>query len=256
MNFLAGVLILVCLYSGAQAYYAPVIASFLDGCPAAEQGYLQAGDEILKIDGHAVWQTTDVSLLLGRGNGETADLVIRRDGERLTLKDVPLALHEYELDGTTVWKYGLNFSAVPSSLTGNLKLALGAAADFARTVWFSLEDLISGAAGLRDLSGPIGIVDTMSEVGESSATVWDAVLNLLYFGSFIAINLAVMNLLPIPALDGGRLLFLVLNVLLHRLFHREIPGKYEGYVHLAGMAVLLLLMLVVGINDVFKLFWS
>ena len=253
MNFLAGLVILLLLYSGTKAYVVPVIADFMEGCPAYEEGYLQVGDEFLRINGHPVWLSTDVSTLLGRGNGETVEPVIRRDGQKLALHDVPLALHEYTEDGQVVQRYGLYFSTREGSIGGNLSLAIRSSADFARMVWFSLEDLVSGRAGVSDLSGPIGIVGAMSDVGESSATWRDALLNLLYFGSFIAVNLAVMNLLPLPALDGGRVFFLILNGLLYLVFRRRIPGKYEGYVHMAGMLLLLALMAFVAIQDIMRL---
>ncbi len=256
MNFLAGMVILLLLLSPAQAATTAVIDSFEEGCPAAEQGYLQPGDEILRINGHLVLIYDDISMLLARGNGETADLVVRRDGERVKLEDVPMALAEYEQDGVSRVRYGINFSVQKSGFFRNVDTALRTSLDFVRLVWFGLEDLFSGAAGLKEMSGPIGIVDAMSDVGQSSASPLAALLNLLYFGAFIAINLAVMNLLPVPALDGGRIFFLIINVILARLVHRQIPGKYEGYVHLAGMALLLLLMLVVGINDVFRLIGS
>jgi regulator of sigma E protease len=107
--------------------------------------------------------------------------------------------------------------------------------------------------GVRDLSGPIGIVSTMSEVGESSATWVDALMNLVYFSAFIAVNLAVMNLLPLPALDGGRIFFLIINGLCYLVLRKKIPAKYEGYVHGIGLVLLLLLMAVVAVSDVFRL---
>ena len=253
-NFLVGILILLCLFSTATSPAVPTISSFADGCPAYTEGYLRPGDTLLKINGHRVLVYNDVTTLLSRGNGSTVDLVIRRDRETLTLKDVPLALGEYpDGNGGTTQRYGINFSVAESTFVSNMGTALRTGADFVRMVWFGLEDLFSGAAGLKDMSGPIGIVNTMSQVGEQSDTAGNALLNLLYFGAFIAVNLAVMNLLPLPALDGGRIFFLVLNVILSRVIHREIPGKYEGYVHMAGMALLLALMLVVGINDVYRL---
>ena len=255
MNFLTGLVILVCLFSGSEAYISPTIDGFMEGNPAYEQGYLQVGDELLKIDGHMVLVNSDVSLLLGRSNGETVDLLVRRNGEKLLLEDVPLTLREYELEGEKQLKYGLFFRVKEANLGSNIGLALRSSLNFARMVWFSLQDLFSGAAGLKDLSGPVGIVSTMSEVGQASATAWDAVLNLLYFGAFIAVNLAVMNLLPLPALDGGRLLFLLLNGLLSVTIRRQIPDKYESYVHFAGLVLLLLLMLVVGLNDIYKIVW-
>lgn len=253
-NFLVGILILLCLFSTAKSTAVPTISSFADGCPAYTEGYLRPGDTLLKINGHRVLVYNDVTTLLSRGNGSTVDLVIRRDHETLTLKDVPVALAEYpDGNGGTTQRYGINFSVAESTFASNMGTALRTGADFVRMVWFGLEDLFSGAAGLKDMSGPIGIVNTMSQVGEQSDTAGNALLNLLYFGAFITVNLAVMNLLPLPALDGGRIFFLVLNVILSKVIHREIPGKYEGYVHMAGMALLLALMLVVGINDVYRL---
>ena len=256
MNFLAGVVILLIVFSFQDYRAVPVIDSFAPGCPAYEEGYLMVGDEILEIDGKKVWLTTNVTTLLSRGNAATADVTIRRDGARMTLEDVPLALREYTDNGTTSVRYGLNFTVEPMGLLGAAKQAWCNACDFCRTVWLSLQDLITGVAGLRDLSGPIGIVSSMSAVGEASPTVGIALMNLFYFGAFIAVNLAVMNLLPLPALDGGRLLFLVVNTLLSRLIGRTIPGKYESYVHFTGLALLLALMAVVAINDVFRIFGS
>ena len=116
-----------------------------------------------------------------------------------------MALAVYEDNGVSRERYGLNFSIGESGFFRNVSIAFRTSVDFVRMVWFGLEDLFSGAAGLKDMSGPIGIVNAMSEVGEASVSPLAALLNLLYFGAFIAINLAVMNLLPIPALDGGKM---------------------------------------------------
>jgi regulator of sigma E protease len=120
-------------------------------------------------------------------------------------------------------------------------------------VFFSLEDLFTGAAGLRDMAGPIGIVSTMSEVGEASSSVVDALLNLCYFTAFIAVNLAVMNLLPLPALDGGRIFFLVVGGVLYLITGKHLDPKYEGYVHAAGMILLFGLMILIAVNDILRL---
>ena len=253
MNFLTGVVILVCLYSGVQSYVSPTLSSFMEGNPAGAEEYLHEGDRLIKIDGHFVLTSSDVSTLLSRGNGETADVVVLRDGQKVALFDVPLALREYQVDGETQQMYGLYFSVESADLPARIALALKSSVNFVRMVWFSLEDLFTGAVGLKDLSGPIGIVSTMSEVGQTSATVFDAFVNLLYLGSFIAINLAVMNLLPLPALDGGRLFFLLLNGILWLLIRHRIPAKYESYVHYIGLLLLLGLMVVVALQDVFRI---
>ena len=142
---------------------------------------------------------------------------------------------------------------IPATLGSKLLYSWYNSLDFVRTVWISLGDLVSGVVGLRDLSGPVGIVTTISQVGTQSETVGDAVYNILYLSALIAVNLAVMNLLPLPALDGGRIFFLFLNGLLFGLFRRKIDPKYEGYVHMAGLAMLTL-SLAVTFSDVGKLF--
>ena len=126
--------------------------------------------------------------------------------------------------------------------------------DTVRLVRLSLQMLFTGKAGFSDMSGPVGIVSQMSQVAEASETWVDALLNLLYFGGFIAINLAVMNLLPIPALDGGRIAGVLLTAAVEAVIHKKINPKYEGYLHAAGMVLLLALMAVIMFKDIFVLF--
>ncbi len=104
------------------------------------------------------------------------------------------------------------------------------------------------------MTGVVGIVDQMSEVADASATWVDALLNMLYFGGFIAINLAIMNLLPIPALDGGRVVALLLTTGIEAITHKKINPKYEGYIHAVGMILLLILMAVLMFKDIFNIF--
>ena len=101
----------------------------------------------------------------------------------------------------------------------------------------------AGQVGVRELSGPVGIVQLMNDVGTESATTADAVYSLAYLTAFIAVNLAVMNLLPLPALDGGRLFFLLITAFVAWAFKKQLDPKYEGYVHTAGFVLLLGLVL-------------
>jgi regulator of sigma E protease len=103
------------------------------------------------------------------------------------------------------------------------------------------------------MSGPVGIVTMMTDVGENSATKADAALNILYFCAFIAINLSVMNMLPIPALDGGRVFLLVVTTIVQGVMRRRVNPKIEAYINAAGMVMLLGLMAVVMYNDIAKL---
>ena len=127
------------------------------------------------------------------------------------------------------------------------------ALDFARLVWMGLEDLISGAVSVKEMSGPVGIVSVIAETGENSASTAEGLMNVAYLGAFIAINLAVMNLLPLPALDGGHVLFLLVNGLAVLLFKKEIPSKYLNVINAIGFALLMALMLFVTFHDIIKL---
>ncbi len=253
MNFLVGLILLLALFSKSQAFVAPVIDDFIDGFPLESQSGLLPGDRIVKIDGERIYVYSDVLLLFSRSNGETMDLVVNRAGKEITLNKFPLKLREYTVDGETVQRYGIVFTVVPATISSRLSQSFLTAVDFVRLVRMGIVDLISGSAGLKDLSGPIGIVGTISSVGEEAPTVVDAMWSIAYFAALIAVNLAVMNLLPLPALDGGRIFFLVVGGLFTAVTRKKIDPKYEGYVHMAGLVCLLLLMVVVAFNDIVKL---
>ena len=254
MNFVIGLVLILILYAGAQGFVSTTLAGFMDGCPAAEEGYLQAGDQILAIEGETVYLQSDINLLLSRVEDGTADVTIRRSGEKLTVEDVPLALQEYtDSEGNSGMYYGLYFQVEEGTILSRLRYSWNSAMDFVRLVWLSLTDLISGRAGMQDLTGPIGIVDTIGQVGENSVNLAAALQNIAYFSAFLAVNLAVMNLLPLPALDGGRIFFLLVNWVIHAVTRRRIDPRYEGYVHLAGLVLLLGLMVIVAFNDIVRI---
>ncbi len=254
MNFLTGLLIILCLYAGVEGFRIPVYSGPLEGYGIEDCG-LQPGDRFLSVDGHAILVYSNVSLYLSRA-GDDVDFVVERDGERLELNSVHIPYQERtDEEGNTTLLRGLSigYEVDPPTVGNKLLYAWNTAVDYVRLVWISLGDLVTGAVGLRDLSGPVGIVDTMSQVGSASPTAADAAYNLLTLTALIAVNLAVLNLLPLPALDGGRVFFLVLNGILYALFRRRIPAEYEGYIHFVGLAALLGLSLLVAFSDVGKI---
>ncbi|MBR5572037.1 MAG: site-2 protease family protein [Oscillospiraceae bacterium] len=255
MNFITGVVILLLLYAGAQAFYTPTITDFAEGCPLESAEGLQVGDTLLSIDGERVYVFSDVSLLFGFNRDGTFDLVVRRNGEKVHLNDLPMELREYrDQDGQPYRGYGLFFGAERADFGDRIAYAWHNTLDFVRLVRLSLKMLLNGDAGIKDMSGPVGIVTAITEVGEASETVGVAVSNIAYLAALIAVNLAMMNLLPLPALDGGKVLFLVLNAITMALFRRQIPSKYENYIHFAGLVLLLGLIAVISVSDVYKLF--
>ena len=181
--------------------------------------------------------------------------MVERKGQKVALPNFHMEKHEVvQKDGSTQRLFGMNFSLQQLSFAGKVRYAWHQCLDTVRMVRLSLQMLLTGQAGLSDMSGPVGIVQQMSTVAQSSPTMRDALLNMLYFGAFIAINLAVMNLLPIPALDGGRVVGLLITTAVEAATKKKIDPKYEGYLHGAGMVFLLGLMAVVMFKDIFYLF--
>ena len=255
VNFVMGVLLMVLIYLPAQQEIAPVISSFEPFCTINGPEGLQVGDRIVELDGERIYVQSDFSMLLQFNPGNTHDLVVERDGKKVTLPNFHMEKHTVtDEDGVTRQLYGMNFTIEELNLSGRLRYAWNQSMDTVRLVRLSLQMLVRGQAGLKDMSGPVGIVQQMSVVADSSPTKLDALMNLLYFGGFIAINLAVMNLLPIPALDGGRVVCLLLTTAVEAVTKKKIDPKYEGYLHSAGMIVLLAFMALLMFKDIFVLF--
>ena len=255
MNFLAGVILMIAIYLPVQQVVVPVIDSFEAFATVDGAEGLQVGDTILELDGERIFVQSDFSMLLSLNPGDTHDLVVERKGQKVVLDDFLMQKHPvvYE-DGSTRILYGMNFSLARLNLGGKIQYAWYQCLDTVRMVRLSLQMLLSGQAGIADMSGPVGIVQQMSTVAEASPTRLDALLNMLYFGAFIAINLAIMNLLPIPALDGGRVIGLLITTAVEAVTRKKINPKYEGWLHGAGMILLLALMAVIMFKDIFLLF--
>ena len=255
MNFIVGVLIMVIVFLPAQRFATPVINSFESWSTVQGVDGLQVGDRFLEVDGEKIYNQGNVSMRLSLHPGDIHDLVVERAGEKVVLDDFEMLRHEVvNEDGTKSLLYGFSFSIEEASFGDKLQYAWNASLDTVRTVRLSLQMLLSGQAGLKDMSGPVGIVQIMSDTAEASESALDAFMNMLYFGGFIAINLAVMNLLPIPALDGGRVVGLLLTTAAEKITGKKINPKYEGYLHGAGMILLLALMAIIMFKDIFVLF--
>lgn len=254
MNFLTGLVLLGIFYGPDQQFILPVVTQIEDGCTIVGEYGIQEGDRILELDGEKIYVYSDFQMILELNGGEQHDLVLLRDGRRVELKDFAMVKTEFpNEDGSTSLRFGFSFSLVPATFTETVKYVWNSALDMVRMVRLSLKMLLSGQAGIQDVGGPVMIVQQMTQVAEASSTTYYAVMNLIYFGAFIAINLAVMNLLPIPALDGGRIVCLLITTVVEAVTRKKIDPKYEGYLHGAGMILLLALMAVIMFKDIFVL---
>ncbi|MBO5953982.1 MAG: site-2 protease family protein [Oscillospiraceae bacterium] len=255
MNFLAGVLIVAVVLFCQPQYASTQIKQVESWSTVGGEAGLQAGDEIVEFNGQRISVQEDFSLAtLLLPDGEY-DMVVMRNGQRVELENVPMIRQVVEDEnGNQSMLYGISFAVretTPQSVPGRI---LPTAFNHVKSVIVSLKMLLTGQAGLKDMSGPVGIVQIMSDTAEASGSAAAALVNMLYLGGFIAINLAVMNMLPLPALDGGRVFCLLLTTAAEKITRRKIDPKYEGYLHTVGMVLLLILMAVLLFKDIFVIF--
>ncbi len=256
MNLLVGVLLMVIVFLPTKERVEPVIEQFDNFATIDGEGGLQVGDRFLEIDGENIYVQSDFSMLLALNPGDRHDIVVERDGKKVYLNDFFLEKHAvHNENGEEELRYGIHFQ-LDSDVSFGEKLELGwnSSLNTARMVRLSLQMLISGKAGFSDMTGPVGIVKVMSDTAAQSDGVLMALLNLLYFGAFLAINLGIMNLLPIPALDGGRVVGLLLTTSIEKVTGKKLNSKVEGYIHGIGMILLLALMAIIMFKDVFTIF--
>ena len=252
MNLLTGFLVMVMLFSFANfSMQKTTVTGFMPGNAVEEQG-LRIGDTLYAINGRRIYLRSDFDLLESRLGSSSCDLTVLRDGEKVVLHDFDLTRRELtDEEGRTGKLLGFYMKSwAPRTLGNVLKYAGWQCIDFTRMVWYGLTDLFTGKAGFQDVGGVVQVVDVMVQSGEQARSVTDGIENVLYLGAFIAVNLAVMNMLPIPALDGGRVLFLLINTVYTAVTKKKINPKYEGWIHGAALILLLGLMAVLMVKDV------
>ncbi len=217
------------------------------GYPAAEAG-MQNGDEIVRMNGSRTYVYREVSLFNSLYQGQTAEVTYRRDGAEYTVQLVPVkddsGYYRYGFEKTNIRTKGTVLQTVGYSFA-ELRYWLKATLQ-------SLLKLVQGQVSINDVSGPVGIVDTIGNTYEESRSDgwYYVMLNMMIMSILLSVNLGVMNLLPIPALDGGRLVFLLIEA----VRGRALPQEKESMVHFVGFVLLMGLMAVVLLNDIRHLF--
>lgn len=255
MNLVLGFLVLLCTFAFCQKqadngrvyFNSTTIAELPETSPAYETG-LRVGDTVLRVNGKRIATDMDLSMLMQSDEDGVLSMVVRRDGEKLTLPAVQFRLATDEETGTRYLIYDFKVQGVERNVWTTVKQAGKMEYSMTVMVWRSLGDLLSGRYGLNDLSGPVGTVDYIGDA-VSQAVSQDGWRTLLTMIALITINVGVFNLLPLPALDGGRLLFLIIE----GVTRKRIPAKYEGIVHFIGLLLLFALMIVVTFSDIRKL---
>lgn len=237
MNLVLGlIIVLISVISGGKIY-TTIIDSFKTQ-PTSNQ-YLQENDKILKINGMSVYSVMDLNYQFTNDKDGLFSMEILRDGKKIKLDEVPFLITVDE-NGNQSLYFDFYIKAQKVSISNVFPAAFGNFASTARLIWITLIDLVKGNYGINDLSGPVGVVNAIDQVSKMGLST------LLGMIAFISINVGIFNLLPIPALDGSRAVFL----LIEGVRRKPIKAEFEGYIHFAGFALLMLLMLVVTFNDI------
>lgn len=253
MNILLGFILLVVFTCMSGPITSTTISEFYDD--AVSNASLKKGDRILSVDGMRVFTASDIVYKFQNDDDGVFDMVVKRGGKKVELSDVTFDLRQ---NGDNKNSLYIDFMVKPTELTPLTVTGESARSvlTYGRIIYISLFDMVRGKYSLNDLSGPVGIVEQIDDVIDSETTAdkgidWHFLaLDLISMAALITINIGIFNLLPLPALDGGRLVFLLFEL----IFRRRADPRFEGAVHLAGMALLLALMLVVTVSDVTKLF--
>ena len=246
-NFILAYVLSVFLI-GAMGYDVPTIAGVMEGSSAEEEG-LAAGDTIIALNHYRVHFYQEISVYSFFHPGETMDVTYERDGKEYTAQITPKYSEE-------AGRYLLGLQGDYTRIRGNVPTTLAYGFYEMKyqvyATFQSLKMLVTGQLSVNDMSGPVGIVKTIGDTYDESLSsgAFYVAMNMINIAILLSANLGVMNLLPIPALDGGRLLFFFVEAIRGRKMNEEI----EGRIHLVGFMLLMILMVVVMFNDIQKLF--
>jgi len=260
MNLLLGFVMLLAycavsvqpMVKGQPAYFSSTTISTLEKTSTPYKTGLREGDDLLSIDGKRIYTFFDVNNILQTDEDGKMDITVLRNGKEKTLKGVKFDIEIDKESGIRYLRRDFYVYGIEKTAWSTVKQSAKLEVSVAVTIWRSLGDIVSGRYGLNELSGPIGTVEMIGDVavddsGDAVSIDW---ASLFLMTAIITVNLGIINLLPLPALDGGRLVFLIFE----GIFRKKVPPKWEGWVHAIGFILLLLLMLVVAFSDIWKLF--
>jgi regulator of sigma E protease len=256
INLICGFLIMVMLVSSLGGIHSTSVGEFAKNASTRQEG-LREGDEFLRINGKRVLSNMDIFFLLSRDSDGIVELEVKRSGKTVRFERFAFPVQENE-DGSRSPVQDFIPTFLQPTAGRVLQYSVRQSVTVARIVWLSLLDMMTGRFKLSDMSGPIGVVGILTnqaQEAQQSAAKNDsealhyAVMNLLLLFSLISINIGIMNLLPIPALDGGRLFFCIAEM----IFRKPIPKKLEAIIHGAGMILLLAFMVIISFSDIWAL---
>lgn len=238
VNIMFGILVYFLLMTGSGANRSTVIQSLIPEY-ISENTVLQPGDKILEINGKKTRIKSDVDEILLQSNGETLDMLVNRNGENLALKVTPIAMEYGEI---TRYILGVEVAQAEKNFANNLYYGSWETVAFIGSIGDSLKMLISGNVSLNQMTGPVGISGMVVKTS--------GIYEFVYLLAVISLSLGVTNLLPIPALDGGKILLLIIEAIRKKKLDEELEIKIQSI----GFTLLILLSLYISFQDVARLF--
>lgn len=241
MNLLVGIIIMIILTLTTSRFGGTTVAGFVENSTSNLSG-LKIYDEIIEVNGNNVHTANDLSYEIMRNGYEPVELTVIRDGQEITLSNVTFPI--FSSQGVAFGSMDFKIFEEPKSFGVICKNAFFSCSSTVKMIWDSLFDLLSGRYGIEAVSGPVGVTGAITDAAKTSA------YSLFYMVVVISMNLGIFNLLPIPALDGGTLFFLLIEM----IFKKPIPRNVENGLKAAGFALLMLLVIFVSFKDIFGLF--
>ncbi len=240
-NLILGLIIVAVTLAPQSAFTSTVVAEFTENA-VSEQSGLKVDDKIIEVDGRKIFSTYDLSYAFTNVKNGKIDMLVERDGKKTELNDV--TFDSAEENGISYLEVDFRVYGIKKTFKSYIEQTFATATSYCAVVWRSLIDLISGKYGISAMSGPVGVTAAIGSAAKANLA------NLLPIMALITINLGIFNLLPVPALDGGRLLF----ILIEMIARKPVPQKYEAIVHGVGFAILIAFMLLITAKDIWMLF--
>lgn len=239
-NLILGLIIVAIILAPSKMFATTTVAEFVENAQSEKSG-LKVDDTILAVDGRKIYSTYDLSYAFTNVDDGKIDILVKRNDKKVELKDVEFETEKY--DGIRYLSLDFKVYGEEKTFGSYIKQTVKTAISYCTVIWRSLIDLISGKYGISAMSGPVGTAAVIGNAAKQSLQ------NILPIMALITINLGIFNLLPIPALDGGRLIF----ILFEMITKRQVPQKYESLVHGIGFALLLGFMAIITIKDIWSL---
>ena len=246
MNFLTGVIIVFLLLLPYSYRSVPVISGFLEGFPYAAEDNggvgFEVGDRIVRVNDFHIFTMSDFSTAMMYDDDARYDITIRRGDEKIQLRDFEMKATVLDQDSGS-YLYGFQLTAAELGFFDKMVYACKTSMTYLQSAVLGVKMMLTGQVGTQDMMGTVGIASQMGEMARTSmSTMWN-------FVAYISINLAFVNLLPIPALDGGKVLFLLIEL----VRGKKLDPKYEGVASMVGLILILALFVFVTYHDILRI---